>query len=148
MQKVNYGQKSTIKRKVNKWRQQMRWRWRKQVTSARADFAGMTSKMMSAGNPIARGAREARRSTSPKFRAAREGTWTIRWSRFFSDDVDRRRTILMVSTATRSEMPWWNMRHVEFFAETLTGAWMVRCGCFWRRCVERLKIYVVICLMS
>ena len=28
------------------------------------------------------------------------------------------------------------------------GTWMVRYGCFWRLCVERLKIYTVIYLMS
>ena len=30
-----------------------------------------------------------------------------------SDDVDRRRTILMVSAATRSEIPWWRVRRVD-----------------------------------
>ena len=31
--------------------------------------------------------------------------------------------ILMVSAATRSELPWWRVKRVELFAETLTDAW-------------------------
>lgn len=83
------------------WHQQMMWHWRKQVTSARADVVGMTS----ADNPVARGVRETRGSTSPKILVARESTWTVWWSRFFSVDADRRKTILMVSAATRSKIP-------------------------------------------
>ena len=56
--------------------------------------------------------------------------------------------ILMVLAATRSELPWWRMKRVELFAETLTDAWIVKCRCFWRLCVERLKIYMVIYLFS
>ena len=107
-------------KKVNGWCQQVdRW-WRQQMTSARADVVGMTSEMTSVGNPVVR---EAHRSTSPNLRVVREGAWTIRWNRFFFDDVDQRSKILMVSAATWSEMPWWRVRHVEFFAKTLTGAW-------------------------
>ena len=29
----------------------------------------------------------------------------------------------MVSAATRSELPWWRVKRVELFAETLTDAW-------------------------
>ena len=29
----------------------------------------------------------------------------------------------MVSAATRSELPWWRMKRMELFAETLTGTW-------------------------
>ena len=30
---------------------------------------------------------------------------------------------MMVSAATRSELPWWRVKRVELFAETLTDAW-------------------------
>ena len=29
----------------------------------------------------------------------------------------------MVSAATRSELPWWRVKRVELFAETLTDTW-------------------------
>ena len=105
------------------------------MTLARADMAGMTS----TGNPVAHGACEACKLTSLKLRAAREGAWTIRWSRFFTADVDRRRTILMVSAATRSEMPWWRMRCMEFCAEILTEAWWCVDGQMWMFLAEMCK---------
>ena len=37
----------------------------------------------------------------------------------------------MVSAATRSEIPWWRVRRVEFFAETLTSAWRRVDGQMW-----------------
>ena len=40
-----------------------------------------------------------------------------------SDDADWRKTILLVSAATRLEIAWWHVRLVELFTETLTGAW-------------------------
>ena len=30
---------------------------------------------------------------------------------------------MMVSAATRSELPWWRVKHVELFVETLTSVW-------------------------
>ena len=92
---------------VSKWRQLgLTWQlWRQQV------------------NPTACVACEARGLTLPKLRAARDGTWTVRWSRFFFEDADQRKTILMVSTATRSKLPWWRMKGVELFAETLIDTW-------------------------
>ena len=45
----------------------------------------------------------------------------------------------MVSAATRSEMPWWRVRRVEFFAETLTGAWQRVDGQIWMFLVEMCR---------
>ena len=88
------------------WCQQMMWRWHNQVTSAKVDVARMTS----ANNQVVR---EARGPTSSKILLACESAWTVRWCRFFSNDADRRRMILMVSTATISEIPWWRVRRVD-----------------------------------
>ena len=63
------------------------------MTSARADMARMTLEMTSTGNPVVRGARKVRGSTSPKLRAAHKGSWTIR------------KKILMMSAETRLEIP-------------------------------------------
>ena len=45
----------------------------------------------------------------------------------------------MVSAATRSEMPWWRVRRVEFFAETLTGAWQCVDGQIWMFLAEMCR---------
>ena len=60
-----------------------------------------------------------------------KNTFCCSGSRFFSKDADRRKTILMVPIATRSKLPWWRVRRVELFAETLTSAWWRVDGQMW-----------------
>ena len=38
---------------------------------------------------------------------------------------------MMVSVATRLELPWWCVKCVELFAETLTGGWWRVDGQMW-----------------
>ena len=47
------------------------------MTSVRVDVAVITSAMMSASDPVARGARERVVQSSSKLLLAREGTWSI-----------------------------------------------------------------------
>ena len=108
----------------------------------------MMSAMTLAGDPAARGAHVTRCLRCSEIQATCKGAWNVRWGRFFSDYVDRRKTIPIEATATGLEQCWWRVRRVDDFAETLTGAWMVRWGSFWRRCVEGLKDYTMIFLMS
>ena len=49
--------------------------------------------------------------------------WAIRWSQFFSENVDRRKTSPMVATTTRLEQPWWGVKRIGDLAENLIGAW-------------------------
>ena len=37
----------------------------------------------------------------------------------------------MVLAATRSELPWWRVRRMELFVETLTGVWRCMNGQMW-----------------
>ena len=99
----------------------------------------MTSAMTSAGNRVARGAHEACGSNLPNLRAVREGAWTVWWSWFFSQDADWRKSILMVLVVTRLELPWWRVKRVELFTETLTGMWRHVDGQMWMFLVAMCK---------
>ena len=96
-------------------------------------------------------AREARDSITPELWSACEGAWRVQWGQFFSSDVDRRKTIPTMAAVSWSEQYWWHVRWVEKLPNlwpTRGGTWMVRWWWFWRPCVDRLKNYSVICLMS
>ena len=93
----------------------------------------------------------ARDSITPELWSACEGAWRVQWGRFFSSDVDRRKKISTMAAVSWSEQYWWHMRRVEKLPNlwpTCGGTWMVRWWWFWRPCVDRLKNYSVICLMS
>ena len=153
MQKVNSDQKSTVNRSKSTgwrqqadqwWRQQMITRWHKQVTSARADVRDDVSKLPGGvwGAWI-------------NFAKTLTGAWRHvncpmmpflrRWWRSKKDDSygvggNKTEDTLVAREARGSTSPkLWPARG---------GAWMVRCGCFWRRCVGRLNIYPMIGLMS
>ena len=65
------------------------------MTSVRANVAVLTLAMTSVGDPAAR---ECVVQLSPKLLSAHDDAWGVGLCRFFSDDVDRSKSILMMAT--------------------------------------------------
>ena len=126
-------------------------RWRKLKMSARADMVMMTSAMSSTGDQRRVECVRHVIQSSRKLWSTREGVWRVRWGRFFSGDVDQRKTIPMTAAVSSSKQYLWRMRRVEKLSNlwlARSSTWMVRWWWFQLLCVDRLKIYPVICLMS
>ena len=126
-------------------------RWRKLKTSARTYMVMMTTAMTSAGDQRCMECMRHVIQSSQELWLTRKGAWRVRWGRFFSNDVDQRKIIPMMAAVTWSEQYLWRMRRVEKLPNLWpvhSNAWMVRWWWFQLLCVDRLKIYPVICLMS
>ena len=154
LQKVNYEKKSTVNNQSQSQRSTTMItsaRWCKLKTSARADMVMMTLAMTSAGDQRRVECVRHMIQSSQELWSTREGVWRVWWGRFFSGDVDQRKTIPMTAAVRSSKQYLWHMRRVEKLLNlwsARSSAWMVRWWWFQLLCVDRLKIYPVICLMS
>ena len=67
------------------------------MTSVKADVDADVAVMMLASDPAVRVARERVVQSSPKLLSARNGAWEVGLCRFFSNDVDRSKSIPMTA---------------------------------------------------